>query len=191
MKTKNSIEIRHPKLEEMDDIAILFLTSFNDIFSHIFQEKIRMGEKIFRKIFISYNTKKDLIHLIVAVRENEILGCIEIHNRTRLPSFLECISFYLIFSQRFGLIKSVKKVISLLLLLTEFVRKKHLYIGTLAIKPEARRSGIARSLIDVVEALGYKMDCKYLSLDVMFSLAVFPDISVQRLNTCLDNFSGG
>jgi ribosomal protein S18 acetylase RimI-like enzyme len=167
MNPKKNIEIRHPRIEEMENVANIMLHSFEDKFSHIFRDNTKLGEKLFRMLFSSI-PEAELSRFIIAVRGNEILGMEEIYTRTSIPSTLECLVIFYNLFRIFGLVKSIKKFVSIYLMLIEIVKKDNLFIAVIAVHPDARGQGIGTKLINAAEKLAIKQNLKYLSLEVIF-----------------------
>lgn len=168
MKAKNPITIRNPNLDEMGDVANILVKSFNDKISFIFPENLNLGEEIFKELMTKYMRKKDLLRFFVAVHEKEILGTLEINTKTKIPSLFEELLIFFIITKNFGFLRSIKKFVSLMLMIMEFVKKRELHITFVAVKPEARSQNIGRQLIYAAERLAVKLNCKYLALDVVY-----------------------
>ena len=152
----------------MGDVANILLKSFNDKISFIFPENVDLGEEIFKELMTKYTRKKDLLRFFVAVHEKEILGTLEINTKTKLPSLFEELLIFFIIAKNFGFLKSIKKFVSMMMMIMEFVKKRELHITFVAVKPEARSQNIGRQLIYAAERLALKLNCKYLALDVVY-----------------------
>ena len=168
MTIKNSVIIRHPFLEEMNIVGELLLISFYDKFSFIFQDNLRLGKKIFDTFFLYNFKKKELKRYLIAVRNKDILGTVELNIKSRYPSISFIFSLLVTLLRYYRWFNFLKKFIAIILLKFEITDKETAHITSLAVKPETRNQKIGRKLLITAEHLALKNNCKYIALGVIF-----------------------
>ena len=86
---KKEIIIRHPTINELNEVSSLLYIGFYDLFSFIFKENTKIGEIIFKNFFLTVYNEQALKRIIVAVQNHRVIGTIEIHTKSKKGSIFK------------------------------------------------------------------------------------------------------
>jgi ribosomal protein S18 acetylase RimI-like enzyme len=162
-----SIIIRHPTLEEIEDIGDILFDAFKDKFSFIFRGDLAFGRYVFRKNFRDYAKPEDLLRMLVAVQDREILGAVDVYFKTSLGFRNGFLEIFVSLWRRGGFIRALRQIIGLLNFRINPVDKMTAYISTVGIKSEYQNQKIGEKLMRAAEEMALQRGCRYLSLYVI------------------------
>ncbi|MBN1215309.1 MAG: hypothetical protein JXA99_07670, partial [Candidatus Lokiarchaeota archaeon] len=139
---KNKLIIRHPTLNELNDIASIIYHGFYDKFSFLFKENVKLGEIIFKYFFSKIYKENTLKRFLIAFQREKIIGAIEIHTKSKLPPLIHIYSLFFLLWKYFGFFKAFKKILVIFFMATEKVERKSTYISLFSVKPDYRNQGV-------------------------------------------------
>ena len=165
---KKEIIIRHPTINELNEVSSLLYIGFYDKFSFVFKENTKIGEIIFKNFFLTVYNEQALKRIIVAVQNHRVIGTIEIHTKSKKGPIFKLISLFFLLWKYYGFFKAVKKIFVISFMNIEKVEKKSAYITSFAVKPDLRNQSIGKKLLLASEKLAKQRKCIYLTLHVLF-----------------------
>jgi len=105
--------------------------------------------------------------MLVAVRQSEILGVVDLYFKTSFGINRSFLSIFIALWRRSGLLKAIRQALGLLNFRINPVDKRTAYVSTIGVKPGFQNQKIGEQLMRAAEDMARTVGCQHLSLYVI------------------------
>ncbi len=165
------IILRHPTPAEITSVGAILFDAFIDKFSHIFKDHVARGRIAFLAIYPRILRPMDRQNIIVAVRENEVVGKLELHTRSRFPTIGEFLAMHAGLARHFGTLRALRQALLILMLTGMSAEGRVGYVASIGIRPDVQNQHIGRHLLHAAELVARRRRLHSMTLYVILQNA--------------------
>ncbi len=163
--------IRHPTPAEIVSVGAILFDAFIDKFSHIFKDNVARGRIAFLALYPKILRPADLRNIIVAVRENEVVGKLELHTQSRFPTLKELLQIHAGLARHFGTLRALRQTLGILMLTGTSAEGRMGYVASIGVRPDVQDQHIGRHLLRAAEVLARRRHVHAMTLYVILQNA--------------------
>jgi len=169
-----ALEIRHPKLNELENAISVFYAAFKGEFNYIFGRYFEYGKRLLINFYKRTIGKKDLKNFVIAKINNKIVGAanLDFTNPNLIKYFFYFIKLNMHFLRAYtvmGLKRAIKTTMSMYWFFIENFRTNSCYINLFAVLPKFHNRGIGTKMLRKIEKITKRKKLSSMTLDVAFS----------------------
>ena len=170
------LEIRHPKIKELDEAIELIYIAFRDAFDFLFEKDFEFGKRLFVNFYKKTVKKQDLKNFVIAKSNNKIVATANLDfDNPHFFHLLKFVFYFLKLNLHFlrardilGIRRTIRITIAMYWFFFETFRRNSCYINLFAVAPEFHRRGIGTRMLREIEKITRKRRLGSMSLDVAF-----------------------
>jgi ribosomal protein S18 acetylase RimI-like enzyme len=159
--------IRHPTSAEIASVGAILFDAFIDKFSYIFEDNVARGRIAFLDIYQKILRPNDLKNIIVAVREQEVVGKLELHTQSRFPTIGEFRAIHAGLARHFGTLRALRQALAILMLTGTSAEGRVGYVASIGVRPDAQDHHIGLHLLRAAEKLASRRHVNAMTLYVI------------------------
>jgi ribosomal protein S18 acetylase RimI-like enzyme len=171
-----NLQIRQPKLNELENTIRVFYLAFKGEFTFIFGKYFEIGKKLFINFHKKIIKKQDLENYLVATINGKIVGAANLDfTNPYLPQLMKFLIYFLKMNLHFirafpvlGIRRAIRVTLAMYWFFFENFRRNSCYINMLAVIPEFHNRGIGRKMLRAIEKLTKQKRLTSMTLDVCF-----------------------
>ena len=168
------LEIRRPKLHELEKAIEVFYLAFKGEFRYIFGKYLEYGKKLLINFYKKIIKRQDLDNFLIAKSNNKIVGAVNL-DFSHLK-FLKFLSYFIKLNMHFlrahtvlGFRRTIRITMAMYWFFIENFRARSCYINLFAVLPKYQKRGIGTKMLQKIEKLTKRRNLDSMTLDVAFS----------------------